>query len=50
MKKTHRPTLMSTAQKARETINNLIISRLLENLFILGHRRPTIKAEKGRAQ
>ena len=50
MKKTHRPTLMSTAQKARETINNLIISRLLEYLYILGHRRLTIKVEKGRAQ
>ena len=50
MKKTHRPTLMSTAQKARETNNNLVISPLLENLYILGHRRPTIKAEKGRAQ
>jgi hypothetical protein len=41
---------MSTAQKARETNNNLVISPLLENLYILGHRRLTIKVEKGRAQ
>ena len=50
MKKTHWPRLMSTAQKARETNNNVIISHLLENLYILGHRRPTIKVKKGRAQ
>ena len=50
MEKTHWSALMSTAQKARETNNNQIISHLLEYHYILGHRRPTIKVEKGRAQ